>query len=96
MYQFRQISVPYFFSHPGACTLPGETQNENKVCQTISLSKLIKMHSVLVCDGFCSFFLKSQEKQCMQVYAHISSKARNTDRIVRITSTNLSGISGAT
>lgn len=52
VYQFRERSVPYFFSYPGACTLPWETQNENKLCQTISLSKLIKMHGVLVCEGF--------------------------------------------
>lgn len=52
VYQFRERSAPYFCAYPEACTLPWETQNENKLCQTISLSKLIKMHGVLVCEGF--------------------------------------------
>lgn len=36
------------------------------------------MHSVFVCEDFFPFE-KSQKKQCMQAYAHISSKAPNTD-----------------
>lgn len=55
-----------------------EKQNENKLCQSISLSKLIKMHSALVCEDHLDFY--TQKKQCMQSYAHVSSKAPNTNQ----------------
>ena len=48
VYQFREITVPIPVFHTWACTLPWETQNENKISQTSPLSKLIIMHSVLV------------------------------------------------
>lgn len=55
-----------------------EKQNENKLCQSISLSKLIKMHSALFCEDRFAFY--TQKKQCMQSYAHISLKAPNTNQ----------------
>lgn len=92
VYQFRERSVPYFCAYPGACTLPWETQNENKLCQTISPSKLIKMHGVLV---RVFFSLKSQKKQCVQANSHSILNADHTlTRIHSMPNTNLSTIIG--